>query len=446
MPVRILIVDDDDSLRTAVSVILRDKGFAPDTAAGASEALQLLERHEYDVVLVDLRMEGMSGLEAIPKIKARAPRAVIVMMTAYGTIRTAVEAVRAGAFDYVTKPFEMDELILVVEKGLKVRDLAEENASLRGHMMGKSPYAGIIGNSPAMQRVYEVIDKVAPYDVTVLIVGESGTGKELVAQAIHDSSPRRDRPLVKLNCAAVPETLLESELFGHEKGAYTGAHFQKPGKFEMADRGTIFLDEVGDMSPAMQAKLLRVLQEKEFERVGGRETVRVNVRILAATNKDLAVAVKNGAFREDLYYRLNIVTIGLPPLRDRREDVPLLVHHFIQVFNTAFHKEFKGPSPETMDLFTIYTWPGNVRELKNVIEQAVLLGSGQLITPELLPASVRMEANTGDVSIKGVERDHIRKILETSGWNQRRAAEVLGIHRNTLRRKIEDLKIVPPTR
>lgn len=444
MPVGILVVDDDDSLRTAVTVILRGRGYLADAAAGAREALALLEKKQYDVVLVDLRMEGMSGLEAVPRIKAIAPRAVLIIMTAYGTIRTAVEAVRAGAFDYITKPFEMDELLLVIEQGLRMRDLAEENAHLRGRMLGKSPFPGIIGTSPAMQRVYEMINKVAPYDVTVLIAGESGTGKELVAQAIHDNSARRDRPLVKLNCAAVPDTLLESELFGHEKGAFTGAQFQKPGKFEAADTGTIFLDEVGDMSPSMQAKLLRVLQEKEFERVGGRETIRVDVRILAATNRDLAQAVANGSFREDLYYRLNIVTIVLPPLRERAEDIPLLVQHFVHMFNAAFHKDFEGPSPEAMDLLMRYHWPGNVRELKNVIEQAVLLGTGSRITPEHLPAVVREHAERKNASIRCVERDHIRRVLESCGWNQRKAAEILGIHRNTLRRKLEEFSIAPP--
>ena len=356
----------------------------------------------------------------------------------------AVEAVKQGAFDFITKPFELDEMRLTIKKALDMQKLARENRELHQMLRENMVLKDIVGSSPKMQAVFEIIQKVVNYDITVLISGESGTGKELVAQAIHYNSLRRDKPLIKLNCAALPETLLESELFGYDKGAFTGANTAKPGRFEQAEGGTLFLDEVGDTSLNMQAKLLRVLQEKEYERVGGRQTLKADVRIIAATNKDLKQEVDLKRFRQDLYYRLNVVTVQLPPLRERREDLPLLVYHFMKELNLTFNKKFSNISPEAMACITNYHWPGNIRELKNILSKAILLGEGETVLLEHLPEELQAASKkiVGDpalgesISLDECEKEHILQVLAEANWNQSKAAELLGIHRNTLRDKI----------
>lgn len=449
----ILIVDDDLGMRETLEAVLVDDGLQVVSAASGQEALKRLETRTFHVVLLDLRMPDSNGLELLPRIKATAPETSVIIMTAYGTIKTAVEAVKLGAFDFITKPFELDEVRLVIERSLQLQQLSRENEQLRTMLADQFIFKDIVGGSEKMEQVFDIIRKVANHDVTILIQGESGTGKELVAEAIHYNSPRRDKPLIKLNCAALPETLLESELFGYEKGAFTGANTRKPGRFELAQGGTLFLDEISSTAPSMQAKLLRVLQEKEFERVGGKETLKADVRILAATNRDLKELVAKGLFREDLYYRLNVVPIHLPPLRERKEDIPLLVRHFLKKLNVSFDKRFTGISAEALDSLMRYDWPGNVRELRNTLEKAMLLDEEPVITNAYLPEEVRNAAESGVVpphgadtsSLEDAEKAHILRVLTECRWNQSRAASRLGIHRNTLRNKIEKLGLDRPT-
>jgi len=442
---KILIVDDDLGMRETLEAVLKEDGYQVDTAGDGAQAIQAVQAKAYDVILLDVRMPDASGLDVLTRVKKIAPETAVIMMTAYGTVKTAVEAVKSGAYDFLTKPFELDEMRLQIKKVLELQQLTQENVELRSLLQERVVFRDMIGISQAMQEVFAVIRKVVNYDVTIMIGGESGTGKEMVAQAIHYNSSRRDKPFIKLNCAALPDTLLESELFGYDKGAFTGAVTGKPGRFELAEGGTLFLDEIGDTSPNMQAKMLRVLQEKEFERVGGRRTIKVDVRILAATNRDLKQEVEAKRFREDLYYRLNVVPINLPPLRERREDIPALVDHFLHELNPVFHKDFTTVSPEAMACLLRYQWPGNVRELKNVLEKAILLGEGPSILSTHLPDEVRTLpgvnrafANGKDrASLDDLEKEHISQVLREVQWNQSKAAEVLGIHRNTLRKKIE---------
>ena len=449
MEAKILVVDDDQGMRETLLAVLADYGYLVDAAANGVETMRLAEQKVFDVVLLDLKMPDCSGLELLPRLKAIAPETSVIIMTAFGTVKHAVEAVRLGAFDFVTKPFDLEEMHITIKKALEMKNLAKENSALRLMLGEQLVCKEIIGVSQPMQAVFEVVQKVVNYDVTVLMSGESGTGKELVAQAIHFNSPRRDKPFIKLNCASLPETLLESELFGHDKGAFTGATTWKPGRFELAHGGTLFLDEIGDTSLNMQSKLLRVLQEKEFERVGGRQTIKVDVRILAATNKDLRMEVKEKRFREDLYYRLNVVPIHLPSLRERLDDLPALIAHFLRELNIMFHKDFTGVSPEAMACLLDYHWPGNVRELKNVLEKAILLGEGPTILSRYLPDELRALLADGDgpveargrASLAGLEKEHIRQVLHAANWNQSKAAELLDIHRNTLRKKIERFEL-----
>ena len=449
MEAKILVVDDDQGMRETLLAVLADYGYLVDAAANGVETMRLAEQKVFDVVLLDLKMPDCSGLELLPRLKAIAPETSVIIMTAFGTVKHAVEAVRLGAFDFVTKPFDLEEMHITIKKALEMKNLAKENSALRLMLGEQLVCKEIIGVSQPMQAVFEVVQKVVNYDVTVLMSGESGTGKELVAQAIHFNSPRRDKPFIKLNCASLPETLLESELFGHDKGAFTGATTWKPGRFELAHGGTLFLDEIGDTSLNMQSKLLRVLQEKEFERVGGRQTIKVDVRILAATNKDLRMEVKEKRFREDLYYRLNVVPIHLPSLRERLDDLPALIAHFLRELNIMFHKDFTGVSPEAMACLLDYHWPGNVRELKNVLEKAILLGEGPTILSRYLPDELRALRADGDgpveargrASLAGLEKEHIRQVLHAANWNQSKAAELLDIHRNTLRKKIERFEL-----
>ncbi|MGE5607157.1 MAG: sigma-54-dependent transcriptional regulator [Bacteroidota bacterium] len=447
---RILLVDDDPGMRDTLEAVLVAEGYNVVAVASGKEAEAILVSDSFDVMLLDFKMPDCTGLELLPRVRGFNSEMPVIMMTAYGTVKLAVEAVKQGAYDFITKPFDLEEMLLLIKKALEMKKLTEENQELRRMLKEKFIFKNIVGSSPKMQAVYEVIRKVANYDVTILITGESGTGKELVAQAIHYNSLRREKPFIKLNCAALPETLLESELFGYDKGAFTGAVNSKPGRFELAESGTLFLDEIGDTSLNMQAKLLRVIQEKEFERVGGRQTLTADVRIVAATNKDLKQEVEARRFREDLYYRLNVVPIQMAPLRERTEDIPALVSHFLKELNLMFQKDFKAVAPETMAFLVKYQWPGNVRELKNVLEKAVLLGEGKTLLPEHLPDEIRKQntqiqfSKEVEYKLDDREKDHIYQVLCDTKWNQSKAAELLGIHRNTLREKIRRFNLSEP--
>jgi DNA-binding NtrC family response regulator len=451
MGARILVVDDDIGMRETLEAVLTADGYDVAAASTGEEALAAIKLSSFDLMLLDNKMPDHMGTDLIPSIKQISPDTAVIIMTAFGTIKTAVESVKKGAFNFITKPFELDEVRLSIKQVVEMQNLARENSELRRMLKENVVLKGIVGTSPKIQAVFEVIKKVVDYDVTILICGESGTGKELVAQAIHYNSPRRNNPFIKLNCAALPETLLESELFGYEKGAFTGATNAKPGRFEMARGGTMFLDEIGDTSLSMQSKLLRVLQEKEFERVGGKETIKVDVRIVAATNKDLKKEVEEKRFREDLYYRLNVVPIYVPSLRDRIDDIPLLTNHFLKELNLLFQKDFHSVSPEALECFVSYAWPGNVRELRNVLEKAVLLGDGKVITIDHLPDEIRKNKNNDmtasfpqSSSLDEIEKNHIYRTLQEVGWNQTKAAERLNIHRNTLREKIRKFNLRVP--
>ena len=452
MKEKILVVDDDPGMRDTLEAVLTADDYKVSTAANGKDAIDILERSKFDILLLDLKMPDCKGTELLPKIKKLDPDNIVIMMTAYGTIKTAVEAVKLGAYDFITKPFELEEIRMIIQKALEMKQLSSENVKLREILSENVVLKGIVGNSPGMKIVFETIKKVVNYDVTILITGESGTGKELIAHAVHHNSSRRDMPFIKLNCAALPETLLESELFGYEKGAFTGAATSKPGRFELAKGGTILLDEICDTSPAMQAKLLRVLQEKEFERVGGTKTVKADVRIVTATNKDIKKEVDEGNFRADLYFRLNVVHVHLPPLRERTEDITELVHFIIKELNDQFDKNFTSASPEVMNTLLKYQWPGNIRELRNVLEKAVLLGDGNVISLKHLPDELKDARLTPEkissqevTTLEEMEKVQIYDALQKNNWNQTKAAELLGIHRNTLREKIKKLDIRMPS-
>jgi len=393
----VLIVDDEPNIRRVLSAVFAKAGYEVFTAENGKKALDVISTEpSLDVMLCDLVMPDLNGVEVLRSAREINPRLSVVMITAHGTIKTAVDAMKLGAFDYITKPFDMDEIKLIVKNALERSRLLTENIHLKQELQSRYRFDGIIGASRKMQEVFKIVERVANSNATVLIRGESGTGKELIARAIHYNSLRRDKPFIAVSCAALPETLLESELFGYERGAFTGAVGQKAGRFELAHHGTLFLDEIPDISPAMQVKMLRVLQEREFERVGGTKSVRVDVRLLAATNRDLERAVANGEFRPDLYYRLQVIQIFLPPLRERREDIPALVERFIEKFNKDNSKNVEFASSEAVDLLMKYSWPGNVRELENAIERGVVLADADsdAITPDLLPVSIQAAADT----------------------------------------------------
>jgi two-component system, NtrC family, response regulator HydG len=446
----ILVVDDDPGQRAMLRAVLSAEGYQVAEAEDGASALERVEACFYDLILMDVRMAHLDGMAALKAIKVRSPGIPIILMTAYGSVRDAVEAMKAGAYDYLTKPLDIDELKLMVARGLRHATLEEENARLRALMGWDVDVSAIIGTSEPMRRVFEAIALVAPTEATVLILGGSGTGKELVAQAIHANSPRRADPFITVNCASLPETLLESELFGHERGAFTGATERRIGRFELAHGGTMFLDEIGELTSASQTKLLRVLQSQEFERVGGSQTLKVDVRVIAATNKDLEAAVQAGQFREDLWYRLNVFPLTIPPLSERRDDIPLLVEHFLKSYAERHRRRLRGLTPRALDLFMRYDWPGNVRELEHAIERAVILARGEHITPEELPPTLRAlggdpEGTTPQepplpvgLSLKEMERELIRKTLEYTGGNRTKAAEVLGISRATLHNKLRE--------
>jgi two-component system response regulator HydG len=447
MRAKILVVDDDAGHLAMLRTVLGGWGHAPEGASSGEEAVDKVREHPFDAVLLDIRMAGMGGLEALKRIKEHNPAVPVVIMTAYSSVETAVEALKTGAYDYLTKPLDLDVLRLTLDRVLDHMRLATENEALRLKLGKNVGGPEIIGKSQSMRDLFAMINMVAPTEATVLITGESGTGKELVARAVHAGSPRAQGPLVAVNCAALSETLLESELFGHEKGAFTGAERRREGRFMAADKGSIFLDEIGEIAQTIQAKLLRVIQEREIQRVGGDRPVGVDVRILAATNRDLKKEVEAGRFREDLYYRLNVVTLTVPPLRDRPEDVPLLAQHFLTRFAEKNRKRIKAFTPAAMEALVRGAWPGNVRELENAVERAVILSVGEYITERELPQLVenQKEASASSDNLTAlagmplgdVEREVILATLREVGGNKSEAARVLGITRATLHKKLK---------
>ena len=439
---RILVVDDEEQMRDLLAKVLERKGYEVSVCGDGAEALALLEREPADLVITDVRMPGLNGMEALRAIKELNPEIVVLIMTAFGSIDQAVQAVKEGAYDYINKPFKIDEILLTIQKALEERHLRHEVSTLRQELRTRYHFENLIGKSRAMQEVFGLIEQVAGSRSTVMVYGKSGTGKELVAKAIHYNSPRSAKAFVAVNCAAIPAELLESELFGHEKGAFTGAIATKVGKFELATGGTLFLDEIGHMRLDLQAKILRALQEREIERVGGTRTIKIDVRVLAATNRDLKKAIEDGTFREDLYYRLNVVPITLPDLKDRQEDIPLLANHFVQKFAPESNPAMREIAKEAMAILMSHTWPGNVRELENVIERAVTLGRGPAVEPRDLPPHLAGGTNpleralAKEASLEDLEKDYIAMILRRTKGHQIRAASILGIDRRTLYRKI----------
>jgi len=433
---RILIVDDEDVVRESLNQWFDSEGYTVNVASSGKDALTTVAQAQFDLALLDIKMPAMDGIELQQHLVDADPDLTIVIMTGYGTVETAVQALKQGAYDYVTKPIDPDELSRLVAKAIEHRRTKHEVVRLRENLQEIFPSKEAIGRSAAMKKVLDMAETVAPTDATVLITGESGTGKEVIARAIHAASPRRHNPLVTIHCGALTETLLESELFGHEKGAFTGAQFRKKGKFEAADGGTIFLDEISDISLRTQTDLLRVLQEKEIVRVGGTQQIKVDFRCIAATNKDLQTLVKAGTFRPDLYYRLHVVAINMPPLRERREDIPLLANHFCQKFAAAMGRpDPPRIPPETMDLLMSYDWPGNVRELENAVERAMVINrSGTLRSSDFLLQTPQAVENgfSGGQKLDDVERAHIERVLRECGGNHSRAARVLDIDRTTL--------------
>jgi two-component system NtrC family response regulator/two-component system response regulator HydG len=432
---RILVVDDERNAREALKTLLSEEGYEVADASDGEEALAKLADFAPAAVLSDVRMPRMDGITLLQKARETGSEAIFVMMTAFASVETAVEAMRAGAESYLLKPLDMKAVQVVLEKALEKRHLRQEAHTLRERVRERYRFPNIVGDAPELQSVFEVVKRAAPTKATVLVLGESGTGKELVAQALHEESPRRDKPFIKVNCAALTETLLESELFGHEKGSFTGAVARKEGRFELADGGTLFLDEIGEISPSIQIKLLRVLQQREFERVGGTQTVKVDVRLVAATNRDLAAEVKAGRFREDLFYRLNVVAVTLPPLRQRKGDIPALVGHFLDRYCEAYGKKIQGLAPGTLNAFLAHHWPGNVRELENAVERAVVLCTGSELTGDDLPASLRgprpQDRGNGGLipgaTMFEIEKEAILRTLEVVNGSTSRAAEILGI-------------------
>jgi DNA-binding NtrC family response regulator len=451
---RVLIVDDEPGVRESVRMVLKDR-YEILSAASGTQALELVEQTPLDVVLLDILMPGADGLEILERIKQRSATPQVIMLTATKTVKTAVTAMKLGAFDYVTKPFDVDELILIVERAVQSTALVREVEALRAEVGVRFGFENIIGRAAKMQAALRTVSMVAPLKTTVLITGESGTGKELIAKALHYHSPRAQRPLITLNCAAIPESLLESELFGHERGAFTDAYAKKLGQFELADQGTLFLDEIGDMPSNTQAKILRVLEQGEFNRIGGEQPVHVDVRVVAATNRDLHVGMREGTFRSDLYYRLNVVSIHLPPLRERRDDVVALLHHFLKAKVAELGISEKSFSNEALDLLLQYSWPGNVRELENVVERALVLSHDPVMTPEDLPQYLAASQNTTHPAQQSVlrgetklneavdqfEQDLIQRALAQTQYNQTRAAELLGTTRRILKYKMDKLGI-----
>ncbi|MCX7816308.1 MAG: sigma-54 dependent transcriptional regulator [Syntrophales bacterium] len=444
----LLVVDDDRSMRLVLSTMLRKEGYEVTSAVDGMEALEVLRKKDIDVVITDLKMPRLDGMGLLERIRYEYPEIPVILITAYGTVATAVDAIKKGAFDYITKPFEQDDLKNIVSKAVRTRNLNREEVILNPDDLNRF---GMVGSSPEMLAIFETIRRVAPTTTTVLITGETGTGKELTANAIHANSPRRNNPFIKINCAAIPENLMESELFGYEKGAFTGAVVNKPGRVELAHKGTLFLDEVGELPREMQVKLLRVIQEQSFERVGGLRTIHVDVRIIAATNRNLFQEVKEGRFREDLFYRLNVMHIHMPALRERRSDIPALVDFFIEKFNKKLERNVTGVDEEVMNLFMNYRWPGNIRQMENVLERMILMCRGHVLRLEDVPQEIRLavddEHRIPDVQsgqfkevireqISEVEKQLIIRCLEECGGNITKAARQLGLSRKGLQLKM----------
>jgi len=446
----VLVVDDEQSMRELLGIMLRQVGYAVTLADGGEAAVQALMTDDFDLVITDLRMRKVDGLAVLRAAKEHSPRTVVLVVTAFASTETAVEAMKLGAYDYVTKPFKLDELRLTIANALERKRLQEENRELKRQLRREHGFEGFIGKSPRMLEVFETIRKTADSGSTVMITGESGTGKELVAHAVHLESARRSGPFVSVNCGAIPETLMESELFGHVKGAFTGAVASTEGLFAAADGGTLFLDEITEIPHSVQVKLLRATQEREIRRVGETRDVKVDVRLIAASNRDLSKAMADGVLREDLYYRLNVIPIHMPPLRERLEDIPLLVSHFIARITKDVGKSVKGISPDSLAILERYHWPGNIRELENVVERAIVLGSGDLLSPDSLPPHLRMPRDEQAVNVvippagvdledtlTRIENRYIRLALERSGWLQVRAAELLGLSFRQFRYKLQ---------
>ena len=473
MSARILIADDEDSLRWVLEKGLRAAGYEVTSVKDGESALRAFQAEPFDLVFLDIRMPGVDGLTALGRLREARPDALVVVMTAHGTMETAIQAMQRGAYDYLAKPFDLDEVLLLAERALAAGRLTQEVALLKTGLAEVWEFGALVGRHPRMQEVYKTIGRIAGSDVTVLLRGESGTGKEVVARAIHHYSRRAGRPFVAVSSAAIPGTLLESELFGHERGAFTDAKERKLGKLELAHGGTLFLDEIGDMPVELQGKLLRALQERTIERVGGHEPIRIDVRVLAATNRDLEALMRDARFREDLFYRLNVITLELPPLRERQRDIPLLVEHFLAKYAPGLGE--RGVAPDALDRLVGHEWPGNVRELENVVQRAMVMATSGVILPEHLPigpvsaaASVAVDAtleeiierklvecvrglrahtsaNLYDLMIGLVEKPLLRAVLRETGGNQVRAAQILGINRNTLRKKLTEHGIDPDT-
>jgi DNA-binding NtrC family response regulator len=436
--VNILIVDDEEIVRDSLSSWLREDGCTVEAVESGIKALEILPSREWNLILVDLKMPGMDGLQLMEEIKRSKPDIPIIIITAYATVETAVKAMKNGAYDYLVKPFNPEDLSMTIQKILEHERLVKENIYLRKELKKQYVLHDMVSKNHKMIEIFELIKTISKSNSTVLIQGESGTGKELVARSIHAESTRKDAPFVSVSCAALTETLLESELFGHEKGAFTGADSLKKGKIEIARDGTLFLDEIGDISLKLQMDLLRVLEQREFRRVGGTELIKVNARVIAATNKDLKKAIQEGKFREDLYYRLNVISIYIPPLRERKEDIPLLVDNFIEKFNIEMKKSIEGVNETAMKLLLNYNWPGNARELRNVIERAMVVAKGKVITEAdiILPVSTE-KISYGNKSLEDIEKEHIRYVLEENKWNIMKSAQILGIDRVTLYKKIK---------
>ncbi len=435
---RILIVDDEVIMRESLSGWLARDGHAVETAASGEDALVKLKQSRFDILLVDIKMEGISGLEVLRKVSESDPDVAIVMITAYGSIATAIEAMKNGAYDYLLKPFDPNQLGVLIEKIVEHQAQVRENLYLKEQFKERTRFESMIGQSLPMQEVFDLIRDVAPTDATVLISGETGTGKGLAAKAIHTNSPRCEGPFVIVNCGAIPEHLMESELFGHQKGAFTDAKETKKGRLEMAHGGTLFLDEIGEISMRMQIDLLRVLEDRVFYRVGGTQPIEADFRVIAATNRDLKTAIEQESFREDLFYRLNVVSFQMPRLRERKEDIPLLAEHFLQRFTQETNKSVDAVSRQALDEMMLYDWPGNVRELENAIERAVVVGKERKVHPEDLPFYCLVNpAPPAGQSLKDVEKEHIRQILDENEWNVARSAKILQIDRSTLYSKIK---------
>lgn len=437
---RILVVDDEENQRDMLAGSLKKQGYSVEAAESGKVALELAGQKHFELALVDLKMPEMDGIELLERLKEQNPEMQVIMMTAYKTVESAVEAMQKGAYHYISKPINLDELKLDIKKALNNQRIIIENRYLKEELEQQYKDLKIIGGSKAITDVLSTVARVAPTDSTVLIRGESGTGKELVARAIHALSQRKDEKFIPVSCAALPETLLESELFGYEKGAFTGAFKKKEGRFELADGGTLFLDEIGDIPLETQVKLLRVIESQEFDRLGGKDTLKVDVRIISATNQDLEKKIKEKTFREDLYYRLNVISIFIPPLRERKEDIITLVEHFIEKSNRKCGRDVKGITQRAKEILFNYDWRGNVRELENIIERGIVLSRGEALDEEDLSSLSfgRRKGMPSDLSLKEMEKSHILNVLEKTDWNLGQAAEMLGIHRNTLRLKMKE--------